>query len=239
MLATEPKQIIICEGEFDRLVLEGKGFLAVTSTGGAGTFRDEWAKAFASIPKVYVCYDNDNAGRMGAERVASLISHAKMVELPAEVGEAGDVTDFFVRLGKSREEFQKLLDEAMPVPPSPHEVKPQPLPAASSLNPELRQRVTRIKSQVPIADVIGQYLKLEPYGDYLMGLCPFHDDHNPSLAVYPARGTFRCYGCFKHGDVITFIREKDQLSFGQALDALEQKLHTQRPSSPHHNSSSW
>jgi len=44
----KPSQIIICEGEFDRLVLEAKGFTAVTSTGGAGVFRAEWAKELAS-----------------------------------------------------------------------------------------------------------------------------------------------------------------------------------------------
>jgi DNA primase len=55
-----------------------------------------------------------------------------------------------------------------------------------------------------------------------MGLCRFHEDHNPSLAVYPERGTFRCYGCLKHGDVIHFLREMEQLSFSEALDALDQ-----------------
>jgi DNA primase len=147
VLATEPKQIVICEGEFDRMVLEEKGFLAVTSTSGAGTFRAEWAKAFENVPNVYICYDNDEAGRVGASRVAELMAHAKVVELPAEVGEAGDVTDFFVRLGKSREDFQKLLGASMPGPPSPPSEKLRP-PTASWLDPELRQRVTRIKSEV-------------------------------------------------------------------------------------------
>jgi DNA primase len=54
-----------------------------------------------------------------------------------------------------------------------------------------------------------------------MGLCRFHEDHNPSLAVYPATGTFRCYGCQKHSDVISFLRETEQLSFSEALDALD------------------
>jgi DNA primase len=171
VLASEPKQVIICEGEFDRMVLEEKGFLAVTSTGGAGTFRSEWAKAFESIPNVYLCYDNDEAGRMGASRVAELIPHAKVVELPAEVREAGDVTDFFVRLGKSHEDFQELLDAAMPMPPSPPTEKLPP--KSSSLAPELKHRVNRIKSDIPIAELIGQYVKLQRYdGDYLMGVCP-------------------------------------------------------------------
>lgn len=45
-----PEQIIICEGEFDRLVLESQGLAAATSTGGALTFRPEWAEAFHGIP---------------------------------------------------------------------------------------------------------------------------------------------------------------------------------------------
>jgi DNA primase len=92
----KPTQIVICEGEFDRLVLEAKGFTAVTSTGGAGVFRAEWAKDFQSIPEVYICFDNDDAGKDGADRVARLIPHAKLVELPRQVGDGGDVTDFFI-----------------------------------------------------------------------------------------------------------------------------------------------
>src|SRR5207244_1614480 len=56
-LAAKPDQIIICEGEFGRLVLESHDFAAVTSTGGAGTFRREWAKALRAVPQVYVCFD--------------------------------------------------------------------------------------------------------------------------------------------------------------------------------------
>src|SRR5439155_1780791 len=107
-----PEQIIICEGEFDRMVLESRGFAAVTSTGGALTFRPTWAGAFREIPQVYICFDNDGPGQAGAERVARMIPHARLVRLPEEVGDGGDVTDFFVRLGRRREEFIGLLEAA-------------------------------------------------------------------------------------------------------------------------------
>jgi DNA primase len=217
-----PSQIIICEGEFDRLVLEAQGFIAVTSTGGAGVFRREWAAEFQTIPSVYICYDRDEAGTRGAERVASLIPHARIVELPEEVGEGGDITDFFVRLGKSREDFQKLLDAALPAPPPPPETLPVWKPRIpDSVSPN-RDRVDRIKRNVPIASVIERYVKLRPFGQHLMGLCPFHDDHNPSLAVYPNRSSFRCYGCQIRGDVITFIREIEHLGFMETLERLEE-----------------
>ncbi len=84
----------------------------MTSTGGAGTFQHEWAEAFESTPEVYVCFDRDEAGRRGALRVARIIAHAKIVELPPEVGDGGDVTDFFVGLEGSREDFERPLSEA-------------------------------------------------------------------------------------------------------------------------------
>ncbi len=221
-LAGQPAQITICEGEFDGLVLEAQGLKAVTSTGGAGTFRREWAKEFEGIPEVYVCFDRDEAGRKGAERVGRLIRHAKIVELPEEVGEGGDVTDFFVRLGRSREDFERLLTEAKPMPdppPAPIEA----LPRSSGVDPSspLRQRIERLKSEVPIEHVVSRYVTLQESGGNLVGLCPFHDDHVPSLTVYPRTGTFYCFGCGKRGDVITFIREIEHLGFGQALDRLE------------------
>jgi DNA primase len=70
-------------------------------------------------------------------------------------------------------------------------------------------------------------------GDYLVGLCPFHPDHHPSFVVYPATGTFYCYGCRKHGDVITFVQEHEHLTFGQALKVLDSvRIYHGRPSHP-------
>src|SRR5437667_6293307 len=112
----KPDQIIICEGEFDRLVLESRGFAAVTSTGGALTFRPTWAEALRKISTIYMCFDHDAAGRAGAERVARLIPHARLVRLPEEVSDGGDVTDFFVRLGRSREHFVGFLEAAQVLP---------------------------------------------------------------------------------------------------------------------------
>ena len=216
-LKDNPSAIIICEGEFDRLVLEANGFKAVTSTGGARAFRKEWAKEFESIPDVYVCFDNDAAGREGALRVGRLIPRAKIVELPQEVGEGGDVTDFFVRLGRSREDFLKLLQEAKPAPLEPE--MPQFVP--KTRNADSRERVERVKTLNPIVQVIGRYVQLRTSGNNFVALCPFHEEQIPSFTVYPVTGKFHCYGCGKHGDVISFIREREGLNFNQALDALD------------------
>jgi DNA primase len=216
-LKGNPSSSIICEGEFDRLVLEANGFEAITSTGGARAFKKEWAKEFESIPAVYICFDNDEAGQNGALRVGRMILHAKIVELPEEIGDGGDVTDFFVRLGRNREDFLKLLQEAKPAPTAP-EIRPF---VPKTRNGDSRERVERVKSLSPIAQIIGQYVQLRPSGSNLVGLCPFHEDRIPSFTVYPATGTFHCYGCGKHGDVISFVGWIEHLNFGQVLDALD------------------
>ncbi|MDQ3816150.1 MAG: CHC2 zinc finger domain-containing protein [Acidobacteriota bacterium] len=221
VLLRRPPQIIICEGEFDRLVLEAQGFDAVTSTGGASGFKPEWGEEFASVQQLYLCYDRDDAGRRGALQAARFIQHAKLVELPIDVGKGGDVTDFFVRLGWKREAFLRLLEQATPPPVLPPPVEPAYQPRNSNTDGLLGARIERIKQSLPIEKVISEYTPLRLSGQKLVGLCPLHDDHNPSLTVYPATGTFRCYGCGKHGDVINFIQEAEQMSFSQALDTLE------------------
>lgn len=217
---TQPSRLIVCEGEFDRLVLEAQGLPAVTSTGGAGSFCSEWATDFAAIPEVYLCLDRDDAGRNGALRIGQFIPHARIVDLPEEVGPGGDVTDFFVRLGADREDFLALLDRARPVP-----IPPPTLPVASPRAYEpsspFALRIAALKSAVSIADLISRYVPLRVSGLNLRGRCPFHEDHNPSLMVYPEAGRFRCYGCDRHGDVIEFFTSIEHVSFMQALDALE------------------
>src|SRR5260370_28633201 len=209
-------------GEFGRLVMEANGFAAVTSTGGAGTFRAEWAKEIEPISEVYICFDRDPAGRRGAVRVGLMIPQTQLVERPEEVGLGGDVTDYFVGLKRSREDFLQLLEKAQPVPTELRIENFRSLLATPSIDPVNGNRLERIKKEVPIAQVVAHYVHLRMSGENLVGICPFHEDHIPSLAVYPRTGRFHCYGCQKHGDVINFMREIENLSFGQALDVLEQ-----------------
>jgi DNA primase len=224
VLRLPPTRVIVCEGEFDRLVLESNGFAAVTSTGGAGTFREEWAEALRGIAEVYVCFDNDEPGRKGALRVAHMIAHAKLVALPEEVGDGGDVTDFFARLGKSRDDFENLLKDAGRVgdisgAPIPEEENGARAPAPKTAR---RERVARLKRDVPIERVIGGYVELSRSGSNLVGRCPFHDDRVPSFTVFVERGTFHCFGCWEHGDVLDFLKKIENMTFAQALSALEE-----------------
>jgi len=217
---SKAEQIIICEGEFDRLVLEAQGFAAMTSTTGAATFRPEWAEAFREIPKVFICFDNDAAGRTGTERVSRLIPQAKLVRLPEEVGEGGDVTDFFVRLSKSREEFVGLLEAAEPVPQKDPASPPDR--EMYRIVTTLDEEVERLKSLVAIKDLIGRYLPLRQSGRNLVARCPFHDDRRPSFVVYPTTQSFYCFGCQSAGDVLSFLMKVEQMNFPEALRVLRE-----------------
>lgn len=214
-----PDDIIICEGEFDRLALKAQGFRAVTSTGGARVFRADWAAEFGPIQNVYICFDRDAAGQEGAMTVGGLIPQARIIQLPEEVGEGGDVTDFFVRLGRTDEDFRALMAEARPVPPKPAAEPREREPR--SVDSPLRQRIEHLKHIVPIAEVVGRYVELRDTGNTCTGLCPFHKDQVPSFTVYPETGTYYCFGCAARGDVIDFLRAIERLRFHEALDALE------------------
>jgi DNA primase len=87
-----------------------------------------------------------------------------------------------------------------------------------------REALTRqIKEANDIVDVVGAYLTLHPAGGKFKGLCPFHDDHNPSLVVDPQWQNFRCWACGKSGDVFTFIQEKDRVDFREARELLARR----------------
>ena len=71
MLTNANNSLIICEGELDRLVLLSKNIPAITSTHGAMTFKQEWCEKVGKGRKIYICYDNDDAGEVPSRVSAS------------------------------------------------------------------------------------------------------------------------------------------------------------------------
>ncbi len=105
-------RLMLCEGEMDRLLLISKGISAITSTHGAGTFKEEWVQKIGGGKKIFICFDNDEAGRRGAERVAKMALEADiethLITLPEDVGDKGDITEYFIKLdGKVEDLFGK------------------------------------------------------------------------------------------------------------------------------------
>ena len=80
--------------------------------------------------------------------------------------------------------------------------------------------VAEIKGRLPVADVVGETVQLRKAGTTLKGLCPFHGEKTPSFVVTPGRDTWHCFGCGKHGDIFTFVMERDSVDFPEALKVL-------------------
>src|SRR5215212_2874032 len=78
----------------------------------------------------------------------------------------------------------------------------------------------QIRAANDIVDVIGSYLPLKRAGAHFRALCPFHREKTPSFNVNPHRQIFHCFGCQKGGDVFTFIREYENLTFVEAVSRL-------------------
>jgi DNA primase len=88
--------------------------------------------------------------------------------------------------------------------------------------------VVLVRERAAIADVIGEAVQLRPAGGgRLKGLCPFHDEKSPSFNVNPALGFYMCFGCGESGDVISFVRNTEHLSFVETVERLANRYGVQ------------
>ncbi len=78
----------------------------------------------------------------------------------------------------------------------------------------------RVRDASDIVGVVGEHLSLKPKGREYVGLCPFHDDRNPSMCVIPAKQIFHCFVCGTGGDVFTFVQKYHLMDFPEALRFL-------------------
>lgn len=83
--------------------------------------------------------------------------------------------------------------------------------------------IEQVKDTANIVEVISEYVPLKKQGVYYVGVCPFHDDHHPSMKVSPNRGTYHCYACDAKGDAIKFVQEIAHVSFPEAVRRLANK----------------
>jgi len=83
----------------------------------------------------------------------------------------------------------------------------------------------QIRAASDVVDVIGGYLPLKRAGANFVTLCPFHREKSPSFNVNPHRQIFHCFGCHKGGDVFTFVREYENISFVDAVRRLAERAH--------------
>ncbi|MDQ3330432.1 MAG: DNA primase [Planctomycetota bacterium] len=86
-----------------------------------------------------------------------------------------------------------------------------------------------VRARTDIVAIVGESIALMPRRGEYVGLCPFHDDHSPSLHVYPDRQSFRCWVCDTGGDVFSFVMKHEGVTFADAVDLLGEKAGLERP----------
>ena len=83
--------------------------------------------------------------------------------------------------------------------------------------------IQQILSRVDIIDIIGTFVKLKKRGANYLGLCPFHNEKSPSFTVSPAKEIYKCFGCGRSGNSISFLMEAEKYSYVEALRWLANK----------------
>ena len=85
------------------------------------------------------------------------------------------------------------------------------------MNTLSQEKINEIRNSVNIVDVISSYIPLTPKGKNYFGVCPFHDDTNPSMSVSPSRQIYKCFSCGATGTVFKFIMDYENISFMEAV----------------------
>lgn len=83
--------------------------------------------------------------------------------------------------------------------------------------------IQQILSRLDIVDVVGGFVKLKKRGASYLGLCPFHNEKTPSFTVSPSKEIYKCFGCGRSGNTISFIMEHEKYSYVDALKWLAKK----------------
>src|SRR5688500_11806726 len=86
-------------------------------------------------------------------------------------------------------------------------------------------KLQQIRDASDIVEIIGSYLPLKRSGANFSALCPFHTEKTPSFNVNPHKQIFHCFGCHKGGDVFTFVKEYESISFVDCVRRLAERAH--------------
>lgn len=89
--------------------------------------------------------------------------------------------------------------------------------------------IEEVRSKNDIVDVIGSYVHLHKKGSNYFGLCPFHAEKSESFSVSPSKQMYYCFGCHAGGNVFTFLKQYENYTFGEALEALADRVGVSLP----------
>src|SRR6478736_4863904 len=86
-----------------------------------------------------------------------------------------------------------------------------------------QETIQQIQNRIDIVEIVGGFVKLKKRGTNYLGLCPFHNEKTPSFTVSPSKEIYKCFGCGRSGNSISFIMEHEKYSYVEALKWLANK----------------
>lgn len=90
-----------------------------------------------------------------------------------------------------------------------------------------QETIQLIQSRIDIIEIIGGFVKLKKRGANYLGLCPFHNEKSPSFTVSSSKEIYKCFGCGRSGNAISFIMEHEKYSYVEALKWLAAKYNVE------------
>ena len=87
--------------------------------------------------------------------------------------------------------------------------------------------IQQIQSRIDVVEIVGSFVKLKKRGTNYLGLCPFHNEKTPSFTVSPTKEIYKCFGCGRSGNAISFLMEAEKYSYVEALRWLANKYNVE------------